>query len=187
MKSIIIVVFALLFVPGMMSAQSTKTVDVEQSSVTWTGKKVTGSHTGSIKLTEGNLEFASGRLSGGSFTIDMTSITNSDLDGDMKGKLEGHLKSDDFFGVENHPTATLKITKVGPGDGGYKVWGDLTIKGKTASVGFNASVNGSSAQANITVDRTIYDVRYGSGKFFEDLGDRMIYDDFDLVVNLVLK
>ena len=91
---------------------------------------------------------------------------------------------DDFFGVATYPTATLKITNVGPGEGGYTVTADLTIKGKAAPITFIAKMEGGKTMAEITVDRTVYDVRYGSGKFFENLGDRMIYDNFDLVVQL---
>lgn len=165
-------------------AQSSKSIDVSKSSVAWTGSKVVGSHNGTINISEGSLEFANGRLSGGTFTIDMTSIANIDLGEKMKGRLEGHLKSDDFFGIETYPTATLVITKVGPGDGGMNLTGDLTIKGKTAPVNFTANVTGNNATANISVDRTVYDVNFRSGKFFENLGDKMISDNFDLVVNL---
>ena len=166
-------------------AQAQKTsINTEKSTIEWTGKKVTGTHTGTISIAEGTLEQENGRLSGGTIIIDMTSIANSDMDGKMKGKLEGHLKSDDFFGVETYPTAKLVINEVTPGEDGFNVTGNLTIKEKTAPVSFNASLSEGGAVANITVDRTIYDVRYGSGKFFDGLGDKMINDNFDLVVNL---
>ncbi len=164
--------------------QGSKTIDANKSSVTWTGKKVTGSHTGQINITKGALLFESGRLSGGSFTIDMTSLTNTDLGENMRGKLEGHLKSDDFFGVANYPTANLTITNVSPIEGGYSVTGDLTIKGTTEPVIFDATLQEKGAKAKIIVDRTKYHVKYGSGKFFENLGDKMVYDNFDLEVNL---
>ena len=185
MKYLFLVAAAVFAFSMTATAQSSKSIDVSKSSINWTGKKVTGSHTGTINISEGELEFNNGRLSGGSFTIDMATIVTTDLSGDMKGKLEGHLKSDDFFGVETYPTAQLKITNVGPGEGGYSVTADLTIKGKTAPVTFLAKMEGGKATAEITVDRTNYDVRYGSGKFFDNLGDRMIYDNFDLVVQLV--
>nr|MDQ3017685.1 YceI family protein [Bacteroidota bacterium] len=113
-----------------------------------------------------------------------------DLQGEGKGKLEGHLKSPDFFSIESHPTAIFVVKKaVAKGKGVYDVTGDLTIKGITNTVTFPTTVNVSgkevTAKANIKIDRSQYDVRYGSGKFFENLGDKTIYDDFDLAVTLV--
>jgi len=166
-------------------------VDTEESFITWRGYKVTGKHHGKVKLEDGNLEYTDGLLSGGSFTIDMSSISVEDLEGNSKGKLEGHLKSADFFGVENHPTAKFVITDVisrgKPGD--YRITGDLTIKETTNEIKFNALLaengNTTSGTAKITLDRSEYDVRYGSGSFFDNLGDKTIYDEFDLEINLV--
>lgn len=168
----------------------TAAVDATQSKITWTGSKVGGSHTGNISIKEGNFEFEGDKLIGGQFIIDMNSITNTDLEGEMAGKLVSHLKSDDFFGVEKYPTATLKITEVIPqGPGKYKVAGDLTIKEITKSVKFPAEVSVSgntiTAKADIVVDRAEYNVRYGSDSFFDNLGDKVIYDDFTLSVNVV--
>ena len=163
-------------------------IDLENSSIEWIGKKVTGKHNGTISIQDANLMMEEGKLIGGSFVIDMATISVSDLSGDMKGKLEGHLKSDDFFGVEKYPTAKFNITKVvslgTPGD--YKVIGDLTIKETTKEIKFEAKIDEEQAQAEITVDRSDYDVRYGSGSFFDNLGDKTIYDDFYLTVNLVM-
>lgn len=168
--------------------------EVSSSSIVWKAQKVTGSHEGTVDLKSGNLEFdADGNLSGGNFTIDMNSIAVTDITGDMAGKLKGHLMSDDFFAVASNPTATLNITKVSPKGtpGDYKVNADLTIKGKTAPVKFYANVMDvegmTKATATITVDRTVYDVRYGSGSFFSGLGDKTIYDEFDLQVELLVK
>jgi len=165
-------------------------VDTAQSTINWVGKKVTGQHSGTMKLKEGSLDIKKGALTGGSFVIDMTSLNVTDLDGGGKVKLEGHLSSDDFFGVATYPTASLKITDVkDTGAGTYDVTGDLTIKGITHPVMFSTllSVNslGASATAKIVVDRTKYDVKYRSGKFFDALGDKMIYDDFELNVNIL--
>jgi polyisoprenoid-binding protein YceI len=164
-------------------------VNVSTSSVKWVGAKVGGSHNGSISLTEGALDMEDGVLTGGSFVIDMTTINCEDLEGEYKGKLEGHLKSDDFFGVEKFPTASFSITKaVAQGPGKYKIEGDLTIKGITKSIKFPAMVEETegayTATADITVDRSEYDVKYGSGSFFDGLGDKVIYDDFTLAVSL---
>ncbi|MCM5661631.1 YceI family protein [Galbibacter mesophilus] len=164
----------------------TKKVDAEKSEITWKGYKVTGSHVGNVTLKSGELAFDDDKLVGGNFTVDMTTIGSTDLEGEYKTKLDGHLKSDDFFGVENHPTAKLSFTTVkATGKNSYEVTGDLTIKGETHPVTFDLSVYGNKATANVKIDRTKYNVRYGSGSFFDNLGDKTIYDEFDLVVDLV--
>jgi polyisoprenoid-binding protein YceI len=171
--------------------KSTLNVNVAESKVVWLGKKVTGEHTGTISIASGNLEFSKDQLSGGTFEIDMSTISNTDIENDeYKQKLEGHLKSDDFFGVENFPKSTLVIKKVKLESGNkYQVKGELTIKGITNAIEFpvEANIDGSkaTATATITVDRAKYEVKYGSGSFFDDLGDKMIYDDFTLEVTLV--
>jgi len=162
-----------------------KVIKVDESKVVWKGYKVTGSHEGTIAIKSGSLVFDNDQLTGGEFVIDMTTIGSTDLDGEYKGKLDGHLKSDDFFGVEKYPTATLVLKKVkATGKNAYDVTGDLTIKGKTDSVSFSISVYGSKATASLKIDRTKYDVRYGSTSFFDDLKDKAIYDEFDLVADL---
>ena len=162
-----------------------KEVKVETSSVTWKGYKVTGSHAGSIALKQGSLEFKDGKLTGGEFVIDMTSIINTDMEGEYKAKLEGHLKSDDFFGVSTYPTAKLVFNTVkSTGKNSYEVTGDLTIKDKTNPVTFDMSIYGNKATANVKIDRTEYEVRYGSASFFDNLQDKAIYDEFDLITDL---
>ena len=166
-------------------------VDAAQSQLTWKAYKVTGEHQGTVNLKSGNLQFENGMLKGGSFMIDMTSITDNDMSGKMKAKLERHLKSPDFFDAANHPTASFVITRVisrgTPGD--YKIVGNLTIKNNTKEIKFLAKVTEEGdkviADADITVDRADFDVRYGSGSFFDNLGDRTIYDEFDVHVKLV--
>ena len=162
-----------------------KDINIETSIVNWKAYKVTGSHEGVIALKSGFLTFDEETLTGGEFVIDMTSITCTDMEGEYKGKLEGHLKSDDFFGVENHPTATLVFKKVkSTGKNSYKVSGDLTIKGKTNPITFDFSVYGKKASASLKIDRALYDIKYGSTSFFDDLKDKAIYDEFDLNVEL---
>jgi polyisoprenoid-binding protein YceI len=162
-----------------------KEIKTENSKVVWKGYKVTGSHQGVIAIKSGHLTFNEDKLTGGDFIIDMSTITNTDLEGEYKGKLEGHLKSDDFFGVEKFPTASLIFTKVkSTGKNSYEVTGDLTIKGKTETVSFNVSVYGSKANVSLKIDRTKFDVRYGSTSFFDGLKDKAIYDEFDLVADL---
>ena len=177
-------VFVLAITTLAFTNISEKNVDVTNSTVTWKGYKVTGQHDGTILLKEGVLSFESNKLVGGKFVIDMTTITNSDLSGGMKGKLEGHLKSDDFFGVEKHPTATLVIKKAESHGNHYTVTGDLTIKNITNQITFDMTVENNKASAALKIDRSKFDVRYGSPSFFNDLQDKAIYDEFDINVNL---
>lgn len=179
--------------PNPTKDVKTMSVDVSSSQVVWKGYKVTGEHTGSVKIKSGDLTMENGTLTGGTFVIDMKSITCTDLEGEWREKLVGHLNSEDFFNTASFPTATLKIARVIPQDtqGNYKVQGNLTIKGITKPVKFFAKVDkkGTStvATASIKVDRSEYDVRYGSGSFFDNLGDKTIYDEFDLNVTLAVK
>ena len=189
-KTILSIAMAVIF-GGFATAATeptevvTKAVKTAESSVMWKAYKVTGSHYGLVQLTEGNLKFDGTTLVGGNFTVDMTSLIATDLEGDSKAKLEGHLKSDDFFGVANHPTSTLVFTEVkSNGKNSYAVTGDLTIKGITKPITFDVSIYGNKATATAKVDRAEYNVRYGSGSFFDNLGDKTIYDEFDLVVDL---
>ena len=160
-------------------------INTEKSNLTWKGYKVTGSHTGNLSIKSGFLTFKNDLLTDGNFIVDMTSITCTDLEGEYKGKLEGHLKSDDFFGVENHSTANLRFNKVkSTGKNSYEIEADMTIKGKTNKIVFNLSVYGRKASATLKVDRSLYDVKYGSTSFFEGLKDKAIYDEFDLIADL---
>jgi len=180
----LLVLALVTFVVSEAQAQMAKSVDIEKSVINWTGSKVTGQHTGTLHLTDGSLQFTDGKLTGGAFTIDMTSLASTDLQGGTAAKLLGHLKSDDFFSVATYPTAQLTITEIGMTEGAYAVTADLTIKGKTAPVSFTANIAPTGANADISIDRTVYDVKYGSGKFFDNLGDKLIHDNFDLNVNL---
>lgn len=183
LKSIALAVVA--FVTLSTTAQ-TKKVDATKSTINWVGKKVTGSHEGTINLKDGALVFKGAKLSGGMFNVDMTSLNTTDLEGKSKESLEGHLKSDDFFGTENFPTANLVFKKIADkGNGVYGITADLTIKGKTNPINFDITISENSATADLKVDRTKYNITYKSGNFFTDLGDKAIYDDFLLKVKLV--
>lgn len=162
------------------------------SIINWTGsKEVGGSHTGTIQVKEANLEFQKGVLKGGSITADMTTIVDTDLEGEWNAKLVGHLNSADFFSTAKFPTSTIKITKVAPGKTAntYNVVADLTIKGITNSQSFVAKVTQNKSSyittVNVDVDRTKYGVRYGSPSFFDDLGDKAISNNFNLKVTIV--
>lgn len=170
----------------------------DKSNLKWHAKKVTGEHFGTLKLNNGTLTVANNKLTGGAFEMDMSSIANTDIkDAEYRDKLINHLKSDDFFGVEKFPTATFKITKVQPianaaaGQPNYTVTGDLTVKGNTHPLTFPATVtvkNGvATAKADVTVNRAKYDVRYGSESFFGSLGDKAIYDDFVVSLDVTAK
>ena len=165
-------------------------VNTGTSNIVWTAYKVTGQHTGNVKIKNGSLTVADGKLTGGSFEVDMTSISCTDMQGEYADKLIGHIKSDDFFGTSTYPTAKYVITKAIPTDtkGNYKIVGNLTIKSTTKEVKFNANVaevsGAVTATGKMTIDRSEFDVKYGSGSFFDGLGDKTIYDDFDLQISL---
>ncbi len=180
------IVAAIVFTAAFSSNKiEEKKVDVKESNVEWRGEKVTGFHEGTISLKDGHFILEDGELKGGEFKIDMTSINVTDIEGEGKGKLEGHLKSDDFFGVETYPTSKLVITNAAKKDDGtYGVVADLTIKKETHPVTFDLKWNEDSASTKLTIDRTKFNVRYGSGSFFDNLGDKTIYDNFDLKVEL---
>ncbi|WP_273567728.1 YceI family protein [Maribacter halichondriae] len=162
-----------------------KEVNVEKSKVTWKAYKVGGGHVGTVNLKEGAFMFDNGKLTGGEFLVDMTTLIPTDVEGESKGKLEGHLKSDDFFSVETHPTAKLVFTKAESfNKNSYTVTGDLTIKGITKPITFVVSIYDNKATSTLKVDRTKYDIKFRSGNFFENLGDKTIYDEFDLVVEM---
>lgn len=193
MKSLVVKLLALvvLFVGvDKVSAQNQIfKVNTEKSKVAWEGKKVGGKHNGFIKIKSGTLVFTKNALSGGNIVVDMNSITDTDLEGELNAKLVGHLKSDDFFGVATYPTASYVIKSVKKNtDGTLTISGDMTIKDKTNPVEFSAivSVKGGSlvGKAKIVIDRSKFDVRYGSKSFFNDLGDSYINDEFELTVDL---
>jgi polyisoprenoid-binding protein YceI len=166
-------------------------VNTEKTTLKWFATKVTGKHDGSVKLASGTLNSDGKSVTGGSFDIDMTSLVVADIaDPGTNGKLLGHLKSEDFFSVDKHKTAHFEITKVAPKSGNeFEVSGKMTIKGITQDISFPATITTTAkevkANAKITLDRTKWDIRYGSGKFFEGLGDRVINDDFVIELNLV--
>ncbi|KAA3648576.1 MAG: YceI family protein [Bacteroidetes bacterium] len=159
-------------------------VDQKVSSVEWLAKKVTGSHDGTITIEKGEIEETDGMITGGIIHIDMNGIVVTDIkDKSTNAKLLGHLMSDDFFGVKDFPSASLKINDSKQIEGNkHLIMGDLTIKGKTHPIEIPTTLLKEDGKlvaiGEATVDRTKYDIKYGSGQFFEGLGDRMIYDEF---------
>ncbi len=161
-----------------------KKINIKESQIEWKGKKILGSHTGTIQLKEGYLEMDGDNLVGGMFIVNMTTINVTDLEGENKAKLEGHLKSADFFGVENHPISTLVINSATKSGNTYEIQANITIKGHTEAIEFDLEMGESAAQASFKIDRTKFDIRYGSGSFADNLGDNAISDNFTLDVQL---
>jgi polyisoprenoid-binding protein YceI len=160
-------------------------IAVAQSNIDWTGRKVTGSHFGTIAVKQGSLSVNDGKLTGGQFIVDTTSIRILDIaDPATNAQFAGHLASDDFFSIEQFPEARFEITAVN----NNHVDGNLTIKGITHPVAFDAKVdivgNTLYASGKIVIDRTKYGIKFRSGNFFTNLGDTLIYNDFDLKVNI---
>ncbi|MBC7605520.1 MAG: YceI family protein [Burkholderiales bacterium] len=183
MKKISLVLLAILVI-STLTAQNKK-INIKKSVISWTGKKVTGEHSGTINFKEGTLLFEKKKLTGGTFVADMTTLSNTDQTGKDKAKLEGHLKSSDFFNVGGYKTAELIIKKISEKkDNLYTITADLTLKGKTNPVKFDLQFKGNTASTEFSIDRTKFGIQYGSGSFFDDLGDGTIYDDFDLKVKL---
>ncbi len=187
--------FALLAIIGALFAFKPATnvykVDVSKSKIEWIGRKITGQHAGELRLASGILNSNGNSLAGGNFVIDMSSISNTDLDKKSAQKLLGHLKSDDFFSIEKNPTAKFEISNVkSVGVDKVTITGKLTIKGISNDVSFPASVKQKGnilvAVANgVRVDRTKFDIKYGSSSFITGIGDKAIDDEFELNINLV--
>lgn len=178
--------------PGV---SGTATVKIDKSEIGWRASKVVGKHNGTVQFRSGNLEFSDGKLIGGRFEVDMRTIQNADIeDAGTRAKLVGHLKSDDFFSSEKFPVAVFTITSVQPrnDDANYTITGNMKIKGISKKVSFPATITVNDGQvqakATLTLDRTKWDVKYGSGSFFDNLGDNMIHDDFmlDLDINATI-
>lgn len=165
-------------------------INTTKSTINWSGEKVVGGgHNGGITLKSGSLSVKKNKVTKGNFVIDMTSITCADLtDKGYNAKLVGHLKSDDFFGVAKHAEASFVVTSsTAFVNGKASVTGNITIKGKTESITFDVMQSGKTYTATIKVDRSKFDVRYGSKSFFDDLGDKAISNIFTLEVKLVTE
>ena len=167
-------------------------VDTKKSSIHWIGEKVTGTHEGTISILSGVISLEHGKLVAASFTINMKSITNTDIESEeYSQKLVNHLKAEDFFDVANHPTAEFKMIKASPTEGGFEVLGSITIKGETHPATFLVAIqqrgNTLIASGKMSFDRTKYGITYGSGSFIDDLGDRAIYDEVKLDFSIMAE
>jgi len=170
-----------------MENQKFKIVTAE-SSIDWVGKKITGEHNGTIEIKEGEIILNDGKLAGGKIVIDTTSIRILDVtDPTLNAQFFGHLASDDFFSSEKYPEAILEIESVL----GNHVEGELTIKGITQPISFNVAINVNggelTATGKVIVDRTKYGMKFRSGNFFKDLGDTLIFNEFNLNVSVTAK
>lgn len=174
-------------------------VDTNGSTIFWKGTKPTGSHTGTIKLSEGSVSVDGGKITGGNFTIDMNTINCTDLDGDMKANLEAHLKGteadkeDDFFNVAKFPTASFEITKVtelaNTDRVNIAVYGNLTMKGITKEISFPAQAVISDDSVivrskSFKLNRTDWGIKYLSNSFFDNLKEKFIDDEIELTISL---
>jgi polyisoprenoid-binding protein YceI len=188
MKKVNFILTFFVLLPVLASAQVKMTADTQKTTLQWLGEKVMGQHTGTINLKDGWLTWNNNQIVSGEFNIDMASLKDSE----SNQMLEKHLKSDDFFGVEKFPTAKLVLTGSDSFEKGTAtVRGTLTIKSVTNPIEFKAFYQkkdeGSWFFTNIVIDRTKYNIRYGSGSFFDNLGDKAIYDEFKVKVNLLVK
>ena len=191
MKSIIPIILSLAVFFTTEKNTAPATVNKSESSVMWKAAKVTGEHWGYVPIADATLDYSNGKITGGSFEMDMVNLTVEDLtDPKSKGNLTNHLKSDDFFSVEKFNTASFKITDAKSSNGrDYVISGNLTIKGISQPISFPAKVSTSgnklTAEGDITFDRTKFDIKFRSGNYFENLADKLIYDDVNLKVKLV--
>tara|TARA_Y100000589_G_scaffold332028_1_gene388666 strand:+ start:6857 stop:7831 length:975 start_codon:yes stop_codon:yes gene_type:complete len=160
--------------------------DLDKSFLEWKAYKVTGSHEGTLKLSEIDLDFVNGQISGGTVKVDMTTIQCTDLSGNGKNSLEGHLMSEDFFSVDDFPFSKIIIDDIKLLNETYQIKATITIKGHSEKIEFDAVLHDNMITSNIKIDRTKFNIKYGSGSFFDDLGDNMIYDEFDLSITLVM-
>lgn len=165
-------------------------VNTENSTVKWKGSKITSSHEGTINILKGIVNINHGTLVGGNFIIDMQSLSTTDMSEEYNKKLDGHLKNEDFFNVSNFPTASINIINAVKGkENSYKIVADLTIKGITHPISFAADVNINGknflATAKIKIDRTKWDIKYNSGNYFKDLGNKLILDEIEFDIFLL--
>ena len=192
MKKLILIAALTIVNLTATRAQNLLNINLSESTVEWIGEKVTGSHSGNISLKSAHFTMGKEHIEGGTFVMDMNSIKCTDIESpEYAEKLENHLKDDDFFGTEKFPTASFSFTKVIFDGTSYLITGNMNIKGMSQEITFPAQFHTEKglfiADAIVKVDRTKHDIKYGSGAFFDELGDRMILDDFTLNIHLVTE
>ena len=172
---------------------TTYKIDSAASSIKWVGKKVTGEHAGTLAVKDGSFTYTGDVLTAGEVNVDMNTLAVTDIPAsdENNGKLVGHLKSPDFFNVAKNSSAKLVITGSEKTATGLKVKGNLTFVGKTNPIEFDAKVVKTDASVNtkadVTLDRTKWDLKYGSGSFFKGLGDKAIHNEFTISVDITAK
>lgn len=190
--------FALITSTAVSAQSNTAPVDPASSKVMWTASKLTGEHTGVVSVKAGSITETKGVLTAAEITIDMTGITCIDIESPgTNAKLVAHLKSEDFFDVEQFGTASFVSTAiealsgVAAGKPNYRVTGDLTIKGITEPNTFDClfwtSDGAARAAATFTFDRAQYDVKFRSSTFFPEVGDKIISDTVSLTFDIAAK
>ena len=180
-------IFITVFV-SILTAADTLQVDMENSQIKWIGRKVTGEHSGTLNLSGGWVVLDKNSINSGKFIFDMASISNTDIESpEWKQKLEEHLKSEDFFHTDSFPHAILEIKGrqsliIENSKKSDQILADLTIRGITHEIKFpfdlTQSQNNFNAEGSVDIDRTLYNIQYKSGKYFDELGDKLIYDNF---------
>ena len=177
--------FILLLSSNLTAYAQKVDLNIENSNLKWTGTKITNSsHYGSINFKSGKLNFSDGMIESGEFIVDMSSISVDDIEGNSKARLEKHLRSDDFFSVVAFNESLLEITSSVKDGDGLKVYGVLNIKGLSSPVEFDMKKNGKNWTTSLTFDRSKHNVRFGSGSFFDNLGDKLILDEIVLEATL---
>ena len=167
---------------------------IDDSELSWIGTELsTKTHTGTIDFTDGTIVVDSDNTISGNVKINMSTINVTDLQGRSKEMLERHLRSSDFFEVESFSEAKFSFISKSFDKLSNQISfvGDLTIKDITNPISFNATLLETSpslkAKAVLSFDRSKYNVRFRSGNFFENLGDKLILDDIDVNISLVTK
>lgn len=189
MKKLILLTVVSILIEFNIQGQETYIISPENSTIEWVGEKVSGAHSGYINLQNAFFLFEEEKFVGGEFNIDMNSIKCTDIENPKyAAKLEEHLKDPDFFNTKKYPTSYFKITNIIFDGTSYMITGDITIKEISQEITFPAQFENDGdlfhATASLKIDRTKHDIKYGSGSFFDDLGDRMIYDEFTLKIHL---
>jgi len=189
MKKLILLTVVSILIRFNVQGQETFKISPEKSTIEWLGEKVTGAHSGYINLQSAFFFFEDEKFVGGEFNIDMNSIKCTDIENrTYASKLEEHLKDPDFFNSSKYPISNFKISNIIFDGTSYMITGNMTIKEITQEITFPAKFENDGdifhANATLKIDRTKHDIKYGSGSFFDDLGDRMIYDEFTLKIHL---
>jgi rhodanese-related sulfurtransferase/polyisoprenoid-binding protein YceI len=184
---------------GGRPREGSHTIDTEQSEIQWIGRNLTGSHTGTLKLLSGTIEVENGRVTRGSFTIDMHSIRDKDIENsDLRDLLNSHLASDDFFDVQRFPTAECELARITPIEGAtsgspnFEASGELVMKGVSREISFRGVTGPTSAgrlaaEAHFDIDRTQWNVLYGSGKYYQKLAKHLVHDDVTVFLKVITR